>query len=466
MFIVGLRGENKPKSSHDDVVDGDLNEVRLSVYFAGRWYEMSQRKHHRWKLSQAQIKQYGLEGQLSTSRDWFEHISIAQRRLTFLAPSGWLGLCPLICEDLAQFEPVSEVIRGVGPSLLLALLLDGPQIKGRWSARYASVFADDPGTAVLSLTAKGMANHARHKDDQRMTEPKLCQVALWKDQVTGWHSFQLNKSEDAFLITVAAQRVEEYTADNRTDHATAATLKFEGVRYYSSATLEKTWQGVPISVSYKRQNQENSPEDLFADWTDLREWSAFSFVLDAWLARHGKHCEQIFAWLTSEDVAPYLIRLTRLQPLVARVKSAQVKPHVAGISAASNRDWRTPSLLEAVEQLKRWSETKESDEKQYAYWISEACAMLNNLRVMKADRKTVSVTQTDTADSLVELEHPYRIRGTISWALLIALHHELSRLHTRRNTHGHVPSNSDKSIPLTTARTFLQRIEEELKQSW
>ena len=52
--------------------------------------------------------------------------------------------------DLAQPDPVASIIRQVGPSLVIGLLLDGPQLAERWPARYASVFADDPGCADRS----------------------------------------------------------------------------------------------------------------------------------------------------------------------------------------------------------------------------------------------------------------------------------------------------------------------------
>ena len=61
-----------------------------------------------------------------------------------------------MCEDLARSEPCHEILRSVGPNLLFALLMDGLQISPRWSARYASYLADDPGTAVITLTSTGL----------------------------------------------------------------------------------------------------------------------------------------------------------------------------------------------------------------------------------------------------------------------------------------------------------------------
>lgn len=67
----------------------------------------------------------------------------------------------LVCEDLARQDPAADLIRAVGPNLLIALLMDGPQLSGRWPARYASVLAEDPGTSVLTLTSLGMAERSR-----------------------------------------------------------------------------------------------------------------------------------------------------------------------------------------------------------------------------------------------------------------------------------------------------------------
>jgi hypothetical protein len=40
------------------------------------------------------------------------------------------------------------------------LLLDGPQLGSRWTARHASVVADDPGSAAITLTSYGMVRAA------------------------------------------------------------------------------------------------------------------------------------------------------------------------------------------------------------------------------------------------------------------------------------------------------------------
>ena len=66
-----------------------------------------------------------------------------------------------VCQDLAAIDDVAELVRSVGPTVIYTPLLDGPQLSSRWSARYASVLADDPGSAVLTLTSYGMVQRSR-----------------------------------------------------------------------------------------------------------------------------------------------------------------------------------------------------------------------------------------------------------------------------------------------------------------
>ena len=75
-----------------------------------------------------------------------------RRSIQFLEFGGGITLVA-VCEDLARLDAVAELLRTVGPTLVVTVLLDGPQLASRWTARYASVLADDPGSAVLTLTS-------------------------------------------------------------------------------------------------------------------------------------------------------------------------------------------------------------------------------------------------------------------------------------------------------------------------
>jgi hypothetical protein len=350
LVIGGIR-ETRPATNSGSAREEELNQVRLSAYFAGRWYTLAQRKHHRWKLDRSQIRQYGLDGHLATRRDWYEAITLGQRRLTFLAPTGWLTLCPLICEDLAQLEPVSELIRGVGPTLLVALLADGPQLETRWSARYASVFADDPGTAVLTLTSLGMAVRSRRLDESSRkgasNESAGPVVALWRDLERGWRKVELeaapvngdaapgsSESADApaVLLTISADWQKEYTADGRHDHEFAATLKLEGVR--------------PIRASPRKPADENEAAAraaavdeksiVWGQWADIRELSAAVFALDTIVALRGSDdMKFVLSWLIGNDGPESEVRepeSPQLSDLVGQVRRAQNDPEQFGIA--------------------------------------------------------------------------------------------------------------------------------------
>ena len=126
-----------------------------------RWFHVRQNKHHRWSLNESQIFQYHLGGALHPHILWWEAMDVARRTVQFVELGEELTLVCLVCEDLAQHDDVAEVVRSVGPTLVFTPLLDGPQLTSRWAARYASVLADDPGSAVATLSAYGMVQRCR-----------------------------------------------------------------------------------------------------------------------------------------------------------------------------------------------------------------------------------------------------------------------------------------------------------------
>ncbi|HEU5066090.1 MAG TPA: PAS domain-containing protein [Gaiellaceae bacterium] len=203
-LIAGVREQATSRASFG------LNYAYVTGVRGGGSWEAVQHKHHRWLLDDAQISQYHLEGRLDPGHQWWEAIGIERRSLTFVTIDEYLTLCPLICEDLAQPDPVGSIIRQVGPSLVIGLLLDGPQLAERWPARYASVFADDPGSAVLTLTSLGMA--------LRSQPSGFCpsrSVALWKDVHSGIRELTLDEGADALLLTATVHHRFGMTADGR-----------------------------------------------------------------------------------------------------------------------------------------------------------------------------------------------------------------------------------------------------------
>jgi predicted amidohydrolase len=176
-----------------------------------------QSKHHRWKLDDQQIRQYGLTNRLDPRRFWWEHIAIGPRKVHFVTLTEWLTVSFLICEDLARLDPVMHLLHSVGPNLIICLLMDGPQLKSRWPARYSTVLADDPGSSVLTLTSLGMASAS--KPPKRLARAGASRtVALWKDAVSGEaQELKLRRGADGIVLTLTGKRQPEWSADGRKD---------------------------------------------------------------------------------------------------------------------------------------------------------------------------------------------------------------------------------------------------------
>jgi len=174
---------------------------------------------------------------------WWEAISIPRRSLQII-DMGSVTLVPLLCEDLARLEPVSDLVRSIGASLVVALLLDGPQLGSRWTARYASVLADDPGSAVCTLTSYGMVRRCRPPG----REPSRV-VALWKDASGKLTEIELEDGADAVLIGTNVTVGGCITADGRRHAGSTSTLTLAAVQSLRADTQR------PRPVGHERSEE-------------------------------------------------------------------------------------------------------------------------------------------------------------------------------------------------------------------
>lgn len=179
-----------------------------------------QYKHHRWRLENSQIKQYGLSHILDNSKIWWEFIKVSKRRVSFLNIGDKMTLSHLICEDLARQDPISDLIRHVGPSLVVTILMDGPQLKNRWSSRYATVLSDDPGSSVITLTSLGMLK--RHSSAFGLMSRV---IALWSEGgSSNPREIELAHGAEAVLLNLTIKEKNEKTADGREERVPTSNI--------------------------------------------------------------------------------------------------------------------------------------------------------------------------------------------------------------------------------------------------
>jgi hypothetical protein len=199
------------------------NYLHFGVRAPTGWSRYEQDKHHRWGLDDSQIRQYHLTRSLDPRKHWWEAIDIRERTLHIVDVGAGVTAAPMVCEDLARLDEVTDLVRRIGPSLVVAVLLDGPQLATRWPCRYASVLADDPGSAVLTLTPFGMAARSRPPGKSRSRV-----VAHWNSSPDALQLIELARGADAILLTTAVRGRTLWTADGRR-HEDVPGLALTGV---------------------------------------------------------------------------------------------------------------------------------------------------------------------------------------------------------------------------------------------
>ncbi|MBV2149361.1 hypothetical protein KRZ98_13875 [Sphingobium sp. AS12] len=126
---------------------------------------------------------------------------------------GGASVTTLICEDLARSDPCQELVRGIGPNFVVALLMDGPQLRSRWPARYGTVLADDPGSSVLTVTSLGPIQ----RSNETGAFPPANQIALFQDDTRKMAEIQIPIYAQAMCLILQSTKLYERTLDGRTD---------------------------------------------------------------------------------------------------------------------------------------------------------------------------------------------------------------------------------------------------------
>lgn len=192
------------------------NYVATATFFGegdDRFFSVRvQHKHHRWKLTRDQIINYGSAGCLDVSKDWWEKIRISNRSLNFWNFRKNSSFVSLICEDLARNDPAQQLIRSVGPSLVFAILMDGPQLPTRWPGSFAASLSVDPGSSVLTLTNIGLLKDRGNGGKY----PSSRKIALWADAENPPRSISMGPNANAVLLTISPLTANTHSLDGRT----------------------------------------------------------------------------------------------------------------------------------------------------------------------------------------------------------------------------------------------------------
>ena len=174
------------------------------------WFHIRQNKHHRWSLDEGQVEQYHLGGALHPHIRWWEAMEVPRKAIQFVEVAE-LMLASLVCEDLAQNDDIAQLIRSVGPTIVVDgaarraaahLPLGGPlrERPGRRS-RLGGADADllRDGRALATRTAGMPLGSSR------------CE----KDPTRGVREIPLEPGAHGVLLTVCMDRATRYSADGR-----------------------------------------------------------------------------------------------------------------------------------------------------------------------------------------------------------------------------------------------------------
>ena len=311
------------------------------------WFHLRQNKHHRWSLDKGQVEQYHLGAALHPHIRWWEAMDVPPLDIQFVEVAE-LVMTSLVCEDLAHNDDIAQLIRSVGPTVVFNVLLDGPQLSSRWTARYASVLADDPGSAVITLTSYGMVERSRPdgRDPSRV-------IALEKDPTRGVREIPLEPGAHGVLLTVCMDRATRYTADRRwpVDNATSAY----GVAVHQ-IRASSTGLATPRSPSTR-------PAGPMLDLDELTVITAWAEGVSEAAEHAPERVEQLLAaarpgatWRAELDLPEPSPRLAEAMESLSRVTRAAPppidgSPFDALLTAASEDDPRDTTLDDLVRNV-------------------------------------------------------------------------------------------------------------------
>jgi hypothetical protein len=154
------------------------NEVRA---LSGAGHRLLvQTKQQPWRLDVRQQRRYGIVDDLcgeGAPVDRDEDLQLEARRISALDDPGFGRLIVLICEDLQRCDPARRIAVDVGPTTVVAPVMDYALRADRWAAAAAAQLAVEPGARVLVVSSASLTALARRDDGQHPWPPGVGWVA-------------------------------------------------------------------------------------------------------------------------------------------------------------------------------------------------------------------------------------------------------------------------------------------------
>ncbi len=122
--------------------------------------------------------------------------------------------------------------------------MDAPQVKQRWPARHATILAEDPGSAVLTMTSKAMMNRQDRLGIFRSYRDEDRVIALWRDDSkTVPDEIICGKDQYGVRLTLSGSHVTDESLDGRQDPGVVA-WRFAGQRQLGLGPLADAFAAI------------------------------------------------------------------------------------------------------------------------------------------------------------------------------------------------------------------------------
>ena len=104
--------------------------------------------------------------------------------------------------------------------------MDAPQASTRWPARYATVLAEDPGCAVLTLTSRGLMTR-QHRTGVFRSDGLDRYVAMWRDDAASpTKPLHCPSDAQAILLSIVKRDATDISLDGRIDKSAGSWRYF------------------------------------------------------------------------------------------------------------------------------------------------------------------------------------------------------------------------------------------------